>query len=124
MVACGGDSPILRLWDAHKERRRCDLNTGSTSYVSTMAFSTRNSDLVCAGFGDGSVRIFDIRVSTSGGGGMASGASSASLSGMSGSGVGVGKSSAVLTYNAQHTARVLDCQVQDQGGFAGKIINP
>ena len=66
-LAVGGYARHIRLWDAERELKKADLNTGSDSYVSSLrcsnyyAASSAASGIFTAGFGDGSVKLFDIR---------------------------------------------------------------
>ncbi|PRP73403.1 regulatory-associated protein of mTOR-like [Planoprotostelium fungivorum] len=55
-----GDTNVIRLWDMDKEALVQDIVTGSDSCVTTL---TSNSDTgaVIAGFGDGSIRVYDAR---------------------------------------------------------------
>ena len=66
-LAVGGYARYIRLWDAERELKKADLATGSDSYVSSLrcsnyyAASSAASGIFTAGFGDGSVKLFDIR---------------------------------------------------------------
>ena len=69
-LGVGGDARYIRLWDAERELKKADLNTGCDSYVSCLRFSSyyaaaSTSGIFTAGFGDGSVKLFDIRVKNS-----------------------------------------------------------
>ena len=67
-LAVGGYARYIRLWDAERELKKADLATGSDSYVSSLrcsnyyAASSAASGIFTAGFGDGSVKLFDIRL--------------------------------------------------------------
>lgn len=61
VIAVGGDSKHLRLWDAAKELKIYDIPLNADSSIKTMS-SARNG-LIAAGFMDGSVRLFDKRCS-------------------------------------------------------------
>ena len=70
-LAVGGDARYIRLWDARNELKRADLPTGCDSYVSSLTFSSyyaasSTSGIFTAGFGDGSVKLFDIRTPDAG----------------------------------------------------------
>jgi len=70
-LAIGGDAKYIRLWDARKELKRADLPTGCDSFVSSLTFSSyyaasSTSGIFTAGFGDGSVKLFDIRTPDAG----------------------------------------------------------
>ena len=70
-LAVGGYARYIRLWDAERELKKADLNTGCDSYVSCLRFSSyyaassAASGIFTAGFGDGSVKLFDIRARNS-----------------------------------------------------------
>lgn len=57
----GGDSRHIRLWDASQELRRGDLLTGTDAAISRLSFGPSHLGLLCAGFVDGSVRLYDVR---------------------------------------------------------------
>lgn len=66
-LAIASDSRFIRLWDAEKEMKRCDLFTEDTSgavtslhYAPTTATSTF-ANLLVAGFTGGGMRLFDDR---------------------------------------------------------------
>ncbi|KAA0190805.1 Regulatory-associated protein of mTOR [Fasciolopsis buskii] len=63
-LAVGGDARIIRLWDCERESRLRDISTGADACVTTL---TRSPDfrLLAAGFGDGVVKVFDLRMSSS-----------------------------------------------------------
>lgn len=58
-IIVGGESKILRLWDAEKELKMLDIQTGSEFVVSHI--SCAPNGLFAVGFGDGCIRIFDRR---------------------------------------------------------------
>lgn len=58
-IFIGGESKILRLWDAEKELKVQDIPSGSDSPVSHISCSP--NALFAVGFGDGSIQIFDRR---------------------------------------------------------------
>lgn len=58
-IFVGGESKILRLWDAERELRVQDIATGSDFPVSHI--SCAPNALFAVGFGDGSIKIFDRR---------------------------------------------------------------
>ncbi|TPP39676.1 Regulatory-associated protein of mTOR, partial [Fasciola gigantica] len=62
-LAVGGDSRIIRLWDCERESRLRDIPTGADACVTVL---TRSPDfrLLAAGFGDGVVRVYDLRMSS------------------------------------------------------------
>ena len=57
----GGESRYIRLWDASQELRRADVLTGSDSPITRLSFGPSHTGLLCAGFQDGSVRLYDVR---------------------------------------------------------------
>jgi len=58
----GGDSRIIRVWDAHTESQVLDLETNSESPVTSMASEHGSSSTFIAGFADGVVKVFDRRL--------------------------------------------------------------
>ncbi|KAL4247407.1 WD repeat RAPTOR family protein [Abortiporus biennis] len=58
----GGDSRIIRVWDAHTESQQMDLDTDSDSPVTCMASDEGSSSTFIASFADGVVRFFDRRL--------------------------------------------------------------
>ncbi|KAF6772371.1 hypothetical protein AHF37_06811, partial [Paragonimus kellicotti] len=63
-LALGGDSRLIRLWDCEREARLRDVPTGADACV-TVLDRTADQRLLCAGFGDGGVRVFDLRAPAS-----------------------------------------------------------
>lgn len=59
-LIASGETRVIRLWDANKEMKIRDLNTGADSCVTSI--STDDSHLICVGCSDGSVRVFDDRL--------------------------------------------------------------
>ncbi|CAE1248564.1 RAPTOR [Acanthosepion pharaonis] len=60
-----GDARIIRIWDIKREVKTQDLFTGADSCVTSIACDPTNMAVLVAGCGDGSVRIFDSRLSPS-----------------------------------------------------------
>ncbi|KIK81985.1 hypothetical protein PAXRUDRAFT_832495 [Paxillus rubicundulus Ve08.2h10] len=58
----GGDSRIIRVWDAHSESQVLDLETDSESPVTSLASDHGSSSTFVAGFADGVVKVFDRRL--------------------------------------------------------------
>lgn len=56
-LVCAGDASTIRVWDMSKELHR-DYVTGASSCVSALSFV---DNLAAAGFGDGTVKLFDFR---------------------------------------------------------------
>lgn len=59
----GGNSQFLRIWDAERELMTADIPTGADSCVSSISLDPTGGMLMCIGCGDGTVRIFDRRLS-------------------------------------------------------------
>lgn len=57
----GGDSKIIRLWDARVESLICEFPTQAGSNVTSISTS-EDGDVFVSGFGDGVVRVFDKRL--------------------------------------------------------------
>ncbi|CEG40643.1 regulatory-associated protein of mtor [Plasmopara halstedii] len=57
----GGNSGMLRGWDLRQERCICVIPTQTDSCITSMASDKNFSDMLVAGFGDGTLRIFDSR---------------------------------------------------------------
>ena len=60
-VASPSVTRYIRLWDAAQELRKSDLATGTDATLTRLTFGPSHLGLFCAGFADGSVRLFDIR---------------------------------------------------------------
>ncbi|CAI9740062.1 regulatory-associated protein of mTOR-like isoform X1 [Octopus vulgaris] len=60
-----GDARIIRIWDIHREMKTQDLLTGADSCVTSITSDPSNMAVLVAGCGDGSVRVFDSRLSPS-----------------------------------------------------------
>ncbi|KAH9948210.1 hypothetical protein B0H21DRAFT_890681 [Amylocystis lapponica] len=58
----GGDSRIIRVWDAHTESPLMDLDTNSDSPVTGIASDVGSSSTFLASFADGAVKVFDRRL--------------------------------------------------------------
>ncbi|EGO19096.1 hypothetical protein SERLADRAFT_454001 [Serpula lacrymans var. lacrymans S7.9] len=58
----GGDSRIIRVWDANSETQVLDLETNSDSPVTAIVSDNGPSSMFIAGFADGVVRVFDRRL--------------------------------------------------------------
>ncbi|EPQ60061.1 WD40 repeat-like protein [Gloeophyllum trabeum ATCC 11539] len=58
----GGDSRVIRVWDAHTESLLMDLETKSDSPITSMASDPSSSPTFLAGFADGTVNLFDRRL--------------------------------------------------------------
>ncbi|EMD32619.1 hypothetical protein CERSUDRAFT_87930 [Gelatoporia subvermispora B] len=58
----GGDSRIIRLWDAHTESQVMDLDTNSESPLTSLVSADGSSTMFLASFADGVVKVFDRRL--------------------------------------------------------------
>ncbi|KAG9313880.1 hypothetical protein JVU11DRAFT_4648 [Chiua virens] len=58
----GGDSRIIRVWDAHTESQVLDLETNSESPVTSIISDPGSSSTFIASFADGVVKVFDRRL--------------------------------------------------------------
>nr|AFH08794.1 raptor [Schmidtea mediterranea] len=59
-LTISGDVKYIRLWDSLQECKISDMNTNSESCVSSIDRS-QDGRLIVAGFGDGHIKMFDIR---------------------------------------------------------------
>ncbi|PFH49822.1 hypothetical protein AMATHDRAFT_178237 [Amanita thiersii Skay4041] len=58
----GGDSRVIKAWDAQTETQGLDLETATDSPVTTLASDPGPSQTFLAGFADGTVKLFDRRL--------------------------------------------------------------
>jgi len=58
----GGDSRIIRVWDAHTEAQLLDLDTNSDSPVTAIASERGPSSVLLASFADGVIKVCDRRL--------------------------------------------------------------
>ncbi|KAI0814821.1 hypothetical protein BC629DRAFT_1467282 [Irpex lacteus] len=58
----GGDSRIIRVWDAHTEISIMDIETNADSPITAMASEDSGSKITLASFADGNVKVFDRRL--------------------------------------------------------------
>ncbi|CAH8861747.1 unnamed protein product [Trichobilharzia szidati] len=63
-LSVSGDTRTIRIWDCYCESRLRDLNTGADTSVTCLTQSGDNH-LIAAGFNDGGVRVWDLRVPSS-----------------------------------------------------------
>ncbi|KAI9922345.1 hypothetical protein PsorP6_002603 [Peronosclerospora sorghi] len=61
MMYTGGNSSVLRGWDLHHEKCTVSLPTQTDSCITSMASDESMRGMVVAGFGDGTLRIYDTR---------------------------------------------------------------
>lgn len=64
-IFAGGESKYIRLWDAEREYKTSDISTGSDSFVSNLCCSP--SGLFATGLVDGSIQLYDRRISANDG---------------------------------------------------------
>lgn len=61
-IYAGGESKSIRLWDAEKEFKTCDIPTGSDFFVSHLCCSPNG--MFAIGLADGCIQLYDRRVPT------------------------------------------------------------
>jgi len=88
LLAGAGDSRVIRVWDCNSEAKLTDLPTASESFVTSLALAPNSPPVIAAAFGDGSIKIFDHRLSPN--------------------------SSRVMSYR-EHGQFVLSCRIQSGG---------
>ncbi|KAJ6601189.1 hypothetical protein DFH09DRAFT_1127079 [Mycena vulgaris] len=62
ILLVGGDSRIIKVWDAQTETPTLDLDTNSDSPVTAIVCDVGPSQVFAAGFANGEVKIFDRRL--------------------------------------------------------------
>ena len=62
LLYASGNVKHIRIWDTHKEMKVCDIPTGVDSCVTTLASDMGEPALCVAGFGDGSIKMYDRRL--------------------------------------------------------------
>ncbi|XP_040567507.1 regulatory-associated protein of mTOR [Lepeophtheirus salmonis] len=65
LIAGGGDSRAIRLWDAEKELKIHEWTVSPETYVTHISCTDSTPWVYAVGFSDGSIRIMDKRLSTS-----------------------------------------------------------
>ena len=63
LLYAAGDVRHIRVWDTDKELNVQDIPTGAESCVSCLASDSADRCLLVAGCGDGTVRLYDRRIS-------------------------------------------------------------
>lgn len=58
----GGDVRVIKIWDAPRELCMSEIHTQSSSPVTSLVSDQVAGNVIVAGFGDGSVRVFDRRI--------------------------------------------------------------
>ncbi|KAI2639373.1 raptor N-terminal caspase like domain-containing protein [Xylaria nigripes] len=61
-VLVAGDVRVIRVWDAESETCTTDILARSGSCVTSLTSDQKIGNIFVAGFGDGAVRVFDIRL--------------------------------------------------------------
>ncbi|KAG7100045.1 hypothetical protein E1B28_001830 [Marasmius oreades] len=62
ILLVGGDSRVIKIWDAQTEIQGLDVETNSDSPVTSIVSDHGPSQTFVAGFGDGIVKVFDRRL--------------------------------------------------------------
>lgn len=60
-LLAGGDSRVIRVWDAHRELCVCDIPTRTSSCVTSISSEADIGHIFVAGFGNGTVAVYDRR---------------------------------------------------------------
>ncbi|KDN45901.1 hypothetical protein K437DRAFT_285267 [Tilletiaria anomala UBC 951] len=60
-LLAAGDSRTVRVWDAHRELCVCDIPTRASSPVTSLSAEVDMGHIFVAGFGDGTVGVYDRR---------------------------------------------------------------
>ncbi|OSX66816.1 hypothetical protein POSPLADRAFT_1128660 [Postia placenta MAD-698-R-SB12] len=58
----GGDSRVIRVWDAHTESQVMDMDTNSESPVTAIVSDEASTSTFLASFADGVIKVFDRRM--------------------------------------------------------------
>ncbi|KAF6748431.1 hypothetical protein DFP72DRAFT_576071 [Ephemerocybe angulata] len=58
----GGDSRVIKVWDAQTETQGLDIDTGSESPVTSICSDHQSNQTFIASFADGTVKVFDRRL--------------------------------------------------------------
>ncbi|KAJ3739761.1 hypothetical protein DFH05DRAFT_1512697 [Lentinula detonsa] len=61
ILLVGGDSKVIKTWDAQTEIQGLDMDTASDAPVTSIASDPDSSQIFVAGFGDGWIKVFDRR---------------------------------------------------------------
>ncbi|KAF5376558.1 hypothetical protein D9757_008290 [Collybiopsis confluens] len=62
ILLVGGDSKVIKTWDAQTEIQGLDLDTASDAPVTSIASDAGSTQIFIAGFGDGWIKVFDRRL--------------------------------------------------------------
>ena len=63
LLFTGGDARIIKVWDVHQEMPVMDIPTQSLGCVTSITSDQVNGNIIIAGFGDGSIGVYDRRLS-------------------------------------------------------------
>ncbi|RCI02264.1 hypothetical protein CU098_008578 [Rhizopus stolonifer] len=63
LLFTGGDARIIKVWDVHQEMPIMDIPTQSLACVTSITSDQVNGNMIIAGFGDGSIGVYDRRIS-------------------------------------------------------------
>ncbi|KAI9477985.1 MAG: raptor N-terminal caspase like domain-containing protein [Benjaminiella poitrasii] len=63
LLFTGGDARVIKVWDVHQEMPVMDILTQSQGCVTSITGDQVNSNIIVAGFGDGSIGVYDRRLS-------------------------------------------------------------
>ena len=61
-LLAGGDSRVIRVWDAHRELCVCDIPTRVSSCVTSISSEKDVGHIYVCGFGDGTIGVYDRRI--------------------------------------------------------------
>ncbi|XP_069683368.1 regulatory-associated protein of mTOR [Periplaneta americana] len=95
-VVVSGDVRIIRIWDAESELKVQDIPTGADCCVTSICTDMSESCMILAGCGDGSIRLFDRRLSP--------------------------QEARVMTWR-EHTSWVVDVNLRCDGQGAGRAVS-
>lgn len=62
VLLCSGDAKYIRIWDAESEKCIGEIPTEADSCVTSLTGDHQSGIMCIAGFGDGTIRIFDRRL--------------------------------------------------------------
>jgi len=62
-LVVGGDSKVIKIWDAHKEMSMANIETESNSCVTSIASDLDGATTILAGNAEGEIKVYDRRSS-------------------------------------------------------------
>ncbi|KAG2234459.1 raptor N-terminal caspase like domain-containing protein [Thamnidium elegans] len=62
LLFTGGDARFIKVWDVHQEMPVLDIPTQSLGCVTSLTSDQVNGNIIIAGFGDGSISVYDRRL--------------------------------------------------------------